>query len=155
MSDALVGVNATFLGAWTDLLRPVRSYPDSRLASIFKDTSVPSRNESLATNVLTDYASDDPSLLADLLMAADPKAYQRLFPLVQEQRARNVRPCFKRKSKRRRIPRQTAGAGQGRTCRAPGPVRRWPLFSMGKPRRSSRCWFTAPTPGCGASSSTG
>ena len=40
---------------------------------------------SLATNVLSDYAGDDPDLLADLLMAADPKAYSILFPLAQGQ----------------------------------------------------------------------
>ena len=88
-----VGVNAMFLGAWTDLLRPVRSTLTPRLASIFKDTQRSDSERSLATNVLSDYAGDDPDLLADLLMAADAKAYQKFFPLVQEQRAQTI-PLF-------------------------------------------------------------
>ncbi len=88
--NALVGVNAMFLGAWTDLLRPVRSTLTPWLASIFKDTQRSDSERSLATNVLSDYAGDDASLLAELLMAADAKAYQKLFPLVQEQRAETL-----------------------------------------------------------------
>ena len=92
VSDALVGVNATFLGAWTDLLQPVRSTLTPRLASIFKDAQRSESERSLATNVLSDYASDDPNLLADLLMVAYPKAYQKLFPVVEEQRAQTDTP---------------------------------------------------------------
>ena len=84
VSDALVGVNATFLGAWTDLLWPVRNTLTPRLASIFKDAHRSESERSLATNVLSSYASDDPNLLADLLMVADAKAYQGLFPHVQK-----------------------------------------------------------------------
>ena len=47
----------------------------------------------MATDILTDYASDDPDRLAELLMVADEKAYVSLFP-VAEKRARNVLPVF-------------------------------------------------------------
>jgi serine/threonine protein kinase/formylglycine-generating enzyme required for sulfatase activity/tetratricopeptide (TPR) repeat protein len=93
VSDALVGTDAVFLGTWTDLLRPVRSTLTPRLAVIFEDAQRPESERSLATNVLSKYASDDPNLLADLLMAADPKAYQRLFPVVQKQQAQTA-PLF-------------------------------------------------------------
>ena len=40
---------------------------------------------SLATDILTDYAGDDPDRLAELLMAADPKAYASFFPVAEKQ----------------------------------------------------------------------
>ena len=50
------------------------------LATIFRDKNRPESERNLATNILTDYASDDPNLIADLLMDADPKAYAALLP---------------------------------------------------------------------------
>ena len=93
MSDALVAVNATFLGDWTRLLQPVRGTLAARLAAIFKDKQRSESERSLATNVLSDYAGDDPNLLADLLMAADDEAHQKLFPVVQKLQARTI-PLF-------------------------------------------------------------
>ena len=53
---------------------------DARLAAIFRDKDRPESERSLATNILTDYASDDPDLIANLLMDADPKAYAASLP---------------------------------------------------------------------------
>ena len=53
----------------------------------------PETEHTLATNILTDYASDDPDRLAELLMVSDPKAYLSLFP-VAEKRAEQVLPVF-------------------------------------------------------------
>ena len=39
----------------------------------------------MATNILTSYASDDPDLIADLLMDADPKADAVFFPISQQE----------------------------------------------------------------------
>jgi len=91
VSDALVGVNPVSLGAWTDLLRPVRKALTPRLAAIFRDAQRPESERSLATNLLFDYASDDPDLVAGLLMVADPKAYSILFPIAQRQSPQFVR----------------------------------------------------------------
>ena len=93
VSDALVGVNAVSLGGWTDLLRPVRKALTPRLASIFRDAQRPESERRLATNVLFDYAGDDPDLVADLLMVADPKPYSILFPIAQRQAPRFL-PLF-------------------------------------------------------------
>jgi eukaryotic-like serine/threonine-protein kinase len=116
VSDALVGVNATFLGAWTDLLRPVRSTLTPSLAAIFTDPRRSESERSLATNVLTDYAGDDPNLLADLLMVADPKAYQKLFPLVQKQRAQTI-PLFQAEIQKKANPAESEEAKDGRAER--------------------------------------
>ena len=54
----------------------------------------------LATNILADYAADDPDRLAGLLMAADPKAYLALFPIAERQ-AEKVLPHFKAELQKR------------------------------------------------------
>ena len=66
---------------------------DAPLAAIFRDKSRPETEHTLATNILADYASDDPDLIADLLMDADPKAYAAFFPIAQRQEAKTL-PLF-------------------------------------------------------------
>ena len=93
VAQSLVSVNPVFLGSWLDALRPVRGKLTAPLAAIFLEKSRPETEHTLATNILADYASDDPDRLADLLMAADPKAYRTLF-LVAEKQADRVSPVF-------------------------------------------------------------
>ena len=93
VAQALVTVNSVVLGPWTEALRPVRGKLTAPLATIFQDKSRSESVHSLATDILTDYASDDPDRLAELLMVADPKAYVRLFPIA-EKRAEQVLPLF-------------------------------------------------------------
>jgi tetratricopeptide (TPR) repeat protein len=83
LSDALVRVNAVSLGGWTELLRPVRHALAPRLASIFRDARRPETERALATNLLADYAGDDPELLAGLIMDAEPGSYAILLPLAR------------------------------------------------------------------------
>jgi len=93
VSQALVSVNPVFLGSWLDALRPVRGKLTSPLAAIFRDKSRLETEHTLATNILADYASDDPDRLAGLLVVSDPKAYRSLFPVV-EKRAEQILPVF-------------------------------------------------------------
>ena len=62
------------------------------LATVFRDKK-PRDVHSLATDILTDYASGDPNLIADLLMDADPKAYASLFLIAQRQESKTL-PLF-------------------------------------------------------------
>ena len=55
------------------------------LASIFRDKTRPDSERDLATSILADYSSQDPGLLADLLMDASPKAYAVLLPIAAQQ----------------------------------------------------------------------
>ena len=80
VAQALVSVNPVFLGPWLDALRPVRGKLTAPLATIFQDKARPETEHTLATNILADYASDDPDLLAELLMVSDPKAYLTPLP---------------------------------------------------------------------------
>ncbi len=90
---ALVSADATLLGSWIEALRPVRSKLSGPLAAIFQDKDRFESERKLATNILANYASDDPDRLAELLMVADPKAYLSLFP-VAEKRAEQVSPIL-------------------------------------------------------------
>ena len=76
-----------------ETLRPVRKALLTPLARVFRDAGRLESERSFATTILIDYASDDPRLLADLLMDAGPKAYASLFPLAQQQAA-GVRPVL-------------------------------------------------------------
>lgn len=92
LAQALVTINSIYLGPWLETLRPIRRKLEAPLVSIFREKRTDSEHTQ-ATNILTDYASNDPARLADLLMVSDPKAYLSLFP-VAEKRAEQVLPVF-------------------------------------------------------------
>ena len=93
VAQTLVTVNPVYLGGWLDTLRPVRMKLTAPLAMIFRDKPRPESEHALATSILADYASDDPDLVANLLMDADPKAYAAFFPLTQRQEGKTS-PLF-------------------------------------------------------------
>ena len=74
------------------MLRPIRKQLLASLVTTFRD---PQRKTEryFATKILADYASDQPNLLADLLMDSDLKAYAAFFPIAQEQAAKTL-PLF-------------------------------------------------------------
>jgi serine/threonine protein kinase/formylglycine-generating enzyme required for sulfatase activity len=74
-------------------LRPLRKRLLAPLSSIFRDTARSESERTFATTILADYASDDPSALAELLMTAGQKAYVSLFPAIERQAARAL-PAF-------------------------------------------------------------
>ena len=90
VAQALVTVNPVYLGDWLDALRPVREKLTAPLATIFRDKKRPETERTLATSILTDYASDDPNLIANLLMDADPKAYAAFFPIAQRHETKTL-----------------------------------------------------------------
>src|SRR5208337_3590281 len=93
VAQALVTVNSVYLGLWLESLRPVRDNLTAPLVSIFRDKKSHESEYPQATSILTDYASNDPTLVADLLMDSDPKAYAALFPIAQ-QHAPKTLPLF-------------------------------------------------------------
>ena len=63
----------------------------SRLSEIFRDHQPEHTAERrLATNLLADYVSDQPQLLADLLMDADEKQFPVIYPRFEEQGERGL-----------------------------------------------------------------
>jgi formylglycine-generating enzyme required for sulfatase activity len=87
----LVLENAVFLGQWSEAFRPVKGRLVSPLSVIFRDHQ-PERTaeRKLATNLLADYAADQPQVLADLLMDADDKQFAVFFDKVKEHGERCV-----------------------------------------------------------------
>ncbi len=92
-AEAMVRVNAIYLRPWLDALEPVRSRLKAPIAAIFRENGRPETQRALATNILTDYANDDPGLVVNLLMEARPEAYEALFPIAQSQAAKTL-PLF-------------------------------------------------------------
>jgi serine/threonine protein kinase/formylglycine-generating enzyme required for sulfatase activity len=87
----LVLENAVFLGQWSEAFRPVKNRLVSPLSAIFRDHQ-PERSAErrLATNLLADYAADQPEVLADLLMDADEQQFAVLYRKVEGHGNRSV-----------------------------------------------------------------
>jgi serine/threonine protein kinase/formylglycine-generating enzyme required for sulfatase activity len=87
-AEALVKIDAIYLRPWLDALRPVRGRLAKPLATIFRDSKGRSESQyTQATGILTDYAGDDPGLIAGLLLDSDEKAYGAFFPIAENLRA--------------------------------------------------------------------
>jgi len=93
VAQTLVTVNSIYLGDWLKYLSDVRSKLTPPLATIFGNRKRSDSEQTQATNILTNYASEAPATLAELLMVAEPKAYVSLFP-VAEKRAERVLPVL-------------------------------------------------------------
>jgi eukaryotic-like serine/threonine-protein kinase len=92
VAHALVTINSIYLGPWLEALRSVRGKLAAPMASVFRDKR-PESEHTQATNILTDYASDDPDLLAELLMVSGPKSFLSLFPVAERQSEKTL-PLF-------------------------------------------------------------
>jgi eukaryotic-like serine/threonine-protein kinase len=87
----LVRENAVFLGQWSEAFKFVKGRLVSPLSDTFRDHQ-PERaaERTLATNLLADYAADQPQVLADLLMDADEKQFAVLYPKCKEHGQRSL-----------------------------------------------------------------
>ena len=87
----LVLENPFFLGQWAESFRPVKNSFLEPLSALFRNHS-PERSDErmLATNLLTDYAADQPRVLAGLLMDGDEKQFARIYALVEKNKDRCI-----------------------------------------------------------------
>ena len=92
VAQAMVKVNVVYLRDWLDALRPARGELTAPLATIFRDKKHSETERSLAMNILTDYASDQPTLLADLLMDSEENLFAALFDKLKTHQDLAVRP---------------------------------------------------------------
>ena len=127
-------------------LRPIRLRLQTPLASIFRDTGRSESERNFATALLTDYGGDDPALLAELLMVAEPKPYVSLFPIAQRQEAKPC-PCSRRRSPGNpRAPgtiRRSIHPGPRRTPRSPARSNRLRGCSPSASPSARRCLWTS------------
>ena len=93
VAQAMVSINSIYLGDWLKYLNDVRRKLTLSLATIFRDRKRSESERVQATDILTNYSNDDPNLVANLLMDAQPKAYASLFPIAQRLKTETL-PLF-------------------------------------------------------------
>ena len=90
VAEAMVRLSAVDLRPWIDALEPVRGKLVGPLAKIFRDRARTETARSIATDILAAYASDDPVMIADLVMDSDAKAYSRFFQAARNRQAETL-----------------------------------------------------------------
>ncbi|HBI43180.1 MAG TPA: serine/threonine protein kinase [Planctomycetales bacterium] len=80
VANDLVTVPAVYLVLWMDSLRPVRAKLLAPLSAVYRETNRRDVERSLATDILADYAADQPEALAELVMDADEKQFAVIYP---------------------------------------------------------------------------
>ena len=90
VGNDLVNVPAVYLAAWMESLRPVRVKLLAPLSVVYGSLSRREVERSLATDILTDYAADQPQILADLVMNADEQQFAAIYPKIKEQGERGL-----------------------------------------------------------------
>ena len=109
VAQGLVTTNLVYLRTWLDALRPVRTSLTAPLAMIFQDRKRSESERTQVTNILADYASDDPDLLADLLLDSEEKPFAVLFDKLKARQERAV-PVLEAELARKPAPDATADA---------------------------------------------
>ena len=80
VANDLVRVPAGSLAAWLEAFRPERALLLPPLAAIYREAGRRDAERSLATDILADYAADQPQILADLLMDGDDTQFAKIYP---------------------------------------------------------------------------
>jgi serine/threonine protein kinase/formylglycine-generating enzyme required for sulfatase activity len=146
-ADDLVRVPAVHLGAWLDLLRPVRVALWPSLATIFRDIQRPNVERFFAANILADWAAEQPERLADFLMDADERLFGVIYAKISSHGERAVSllaaeldrqlPLDARESSRERLAKRQANAAVA-LLKLKRPAQVWPLLEHSPdPRRRS------------------
>jgi formylglycine-generating enzyme required for sulfatase activity len=85
VGDDLVAVPAVYLSLWMESLHPVRTKLLPHLSAVYRNGKRRETERSLATDILADYAADQPQVLAGLLMDADDKQFAVIYPKFRDQ----------------------------------------------------------------------
>jgi serine/threonine protein kinase/formylglycine-generating enzyme required for sulfatase activity len=80
VANDLLGVPAVHLSSWMELLRPVKTKLLPELSAAYRDRHRRETERSVATDILADYAANEPRRLADLLMDADARQFAVIYP---------------------------------------------------------------------------
>lgn len=89
VAEALVEQNILLVKQWKDMLRSQQNKLLAPLGTVFRDRSETRQiQRSIATEVLADFAADQPDVLCSLLIDADERQFSVLFPIVQQHKER-------------------------------------------------------------------
>jgi formylglycine-generating enzyme required for sulfatase activity len=91
----VLAADPLFLGDWVDVLRPIKDRLIPPLAAIFHGRALSEAERAIAASVVADYAKDQPGVLAELLVDADPRPFSILFPVAQS-KASDIVPFLER-----------------------------------------------------------
>jgi eukaryotic-like serine/threonine-protein kinase len=80
VGNDLVAVPALQVSLWMEALCPVRTKLLPQLSAVYGDAGRRETERSLATDILADFAADNPQVLGGLLMDADDKQFAAIFP---------------------------------------------------------------------------
>jgi formylglycine-generating enzyme required for sulfatase activity len=83
LSNDLVRVPALHLAIWMRTFQPVGRKLRSPLGKVFRDGARPETERERATDLLADYAANEPRELVELLLDADAKQFAVLYPKLQ------------------------------------------------------------------------
>jgi eukaryotic-like serine/threonine-protein kinase len=86
VSEAIVKAKFYDVSGWRAALRSVRMKLINPLARIFRESAPDHIEHDLATELLADYADDQPRFLVDVMLDADPKAFSPLFDVLRRNR---------------------------------------------------------------------
>jgi formylglycine-generating enzyme required for sulfatase activity len=87
---AAVQKNPSHYPLLLDLLRPARTGLLAPLAEVYRAKERPEKERSFATNILVEYAAEQPDFLANLLMDGDADQFAVIFPKLREQAERGL-----------------------------------------------------------------
>jgi serine/threonine protein kinase/formylglycine-generating enzyme required for sulfatase activity len=90
VGNDLVNVPAVYLSLWMESLRKVRTKLLPQLSAVYRNSKRRETERSMATDILTDYAADQPQSLAHLLMDADDKQFAAIYPKFRQQGERGL-----------------------------------------------------------------
>jgi serine/threonine protein kinase/formylglycine-generating enzyme required for sulfatase activity len=90
VGNDLVAVPAVYVALWMEALRPVREQLVPQLSAVYRDATRRDAERSLATDILANYAADQPHLLANLLLDADDNQFAVIFPKLKDRGEQGV-----------------------------------------------------------------
>jgi formylglycine-generating enzyme required for sulfatase activity len=79
VAEDLVSVPPVYLERWMDALRPAGNKLVASLTDIYRNVNRDPVKRSAATNILAEYAANQPQVLAELLMDADEKQFPVMY----------------------------------------------------------------------------
>lgn len=147
--DQLLKENRLELGEWAELFSDVRKNLTPRLTHVFRDRGLSELGRELATEILAEYAADEPELLTELVLDGEPNQFRMLFDtfknhgvesvwLLNAEIDRKLPPDAKDEAKEKLAKRQANAAGA--LLRMNQPAKAWPLLEH-SPDPRVRTWI--------------